>query len=132
MATSIFEIINTTKDSKPRKDIIRIKTNKIEVGLNILKGKQGEYVLLFCPAVNLSGYGKTVKEADELLKENLLLFSEDVLSMNNTEREHYLASLGFKKERYKSKNFSKAYVDEDGVLKNFDEGTVERHLLQTA
>lgn len=132
MATSAFKTIDITKDSKPRKDIIRIKSNKIEIGFNILKGKQGDYVLLFCPAVNLSGYGKTVKEADELLKENLLLFSEDILSMNNTEREYFLASLGFKKERYKSKNFSKAYVDEDGILKNFDKGTVERHLLQTA
>lgn len=127
-----FEIINTTNEKKKRKDTIRIKGSKIEIGFNVIKGKQGDFFLLYCPAVELSGYGKTLKEADELLKENITVFSHDILSMNITEREHYLASIGFKKERYRTKNFSKTYVDEDGVLQNFDEGTVERHLLQTA
>lgn len=127
-----FKIFDYKKNQKKLKDTIRIKNNKIELGFNVLKGKQGDYVLLFCPAVNLSGYGSTDKEANELLKENLVVFSEDVLSMNTTEREHFLASLGFKKERFHNKNFSKAYVDEDGILKNFDKGTVERQILQTA
>lgn len=128
-----FNIINTENETKPRKDTIRIKGNKLELGCNVLQGKQGEYVVLYCPAVKLSGYGGSEKEAMDLLKENLIVFSEDVLSMNHTERDRYLASLGFKKERFHNKNFSKAYVDEDGVLKNFDKGTVvRRRLLQTA
>jgi hypothetical protein len=42
-----------------------------------------------------------------------------------------LLNLGFHRERFKNKNFSKSFVDENGVLKNFEEGTLEKKILQT-
>jgi hypothetical protein len=127
-----FKITKSKRQQKGKKDIIRIKGNKVELGLNIYKGKQDGFILYYCPAIEVSGYGMTDKEAFDFIKENLEVFSHDVLDMHTKEREHFLATLGFKKERFHNKNFSKAYVDEDGILKNFDKGTVERQLLQTA
>ena len=34
--------------------------------------------------------------------------------------------LGFKQEKLHPKNYSKSYVDENGVLQNFEEGTLEK------
>jgi len=121
-------------DSKQRSDFdeIRIKNGSIEATLNILTGKQGDYFLHYCPSLEISGYGRTVDEAVELIKSELEIFCEDLFEMNQKEREQYLISLGFKKEKFHNKNFSKAYVDENGRLKDFDKGTVKRELLQTA
>ncbi|HLW33877.1 MAG TPA: hypothetical protein VKX40_16570 [Aequorivita sp.] len=121
-------------DSKQRSDFdeIRIKNGSIGATLNILTGKQGDYFLHYCPSLEISGYGRTVDEAVELIKSELEIFCEDLFEMNQKEREQYLISLGFKKEKFHNKNFSKAYVDENGRLKDFDKGTVKRELLQTA
>jgi len=112
-------------------DTIRIKNGLIDLTLNVLYGKQGEFFLSYCPSLNISGYGNTEKEADEFIKHEMIVFCEDLNSMQSEEKNHFLLSLGFKKERFKTKNFSKAYVDENGRLQDFDEGTVQRKILQT-
>lgn len=129
MSNLSFEV-----DSKKASDIdeIRIKNGSIGATLNILTGMQGEYFLHYCPSLEISGYGRTADEAVALIKSELEVFCEDLFEMNQKEREHYLFSLGFKKQKFHNKNFSKAYVDEKGRLRDFDEGTVKRELLQTA
>lgn len=114
------------------KDIVRIKGNDLHLSLSVFNGKQGDFFLCYCPSLNISGYGKSEDEAEEFIKTEMKLFCEDVMSMSSEERENYLLSLGFKKERFRTKNFSKAFVDENGRLQDFDEGTVERKILQVA
>ena len=100
--------------------------------MNVFNGKQGDFFLSYCPALSISGYGKTEYEAEEFIKHEMVIFCEDLVNMHSDERDHYLLSLGFKRERFRNKNFSKAYVDGNGRLQDFDEGTVQRKILQTA
>tara|TARA_R110002050_G_scaffold107585_1_gene218097 strand:+ start:177 stop:566 length:390 start_codon:yes stop_codon:yes gene_type:complete len=113
-------------------DTLRIKGDKLEAKLNIISGKQGEFFLSYSPSLKISGFGDTKEEAMEFIKMELQGFCEDIYSMNNKERENYILSLGFKKEKFHAKNFSKAYVDENGRLQDFDEGTVKLEILETA
>lgn len=121
----------SSSDNQDKKDILRIKTGKIEAKLNILTGKQGVHFLTYCPSLRISGYGNTEKEAVDFIKEEMEVFCEDLFSMNNTEREKFILSLGFTREKFHNKNFSKTYIDENGRLQDFDEGTVKREILET-
>ena len=121
----------SSSNNQDKKDILRIKTGKIEAKLNILTGKQGVHFLTYCPSLRISGYGNTEKEAVDFIKEEMEVFCEDLFSMNNTEREKFILSLGFTREKFHNKNFSKAYIDENGRLQDFDEGTVKREILET-
>lgn len=112
------------------KEFVRIKNNSVQVGSFILSGKDGEHFVVLSPTTMISGYGPTEKEAEESFKESLLLFCKDILSLSTSKREEYLSSLGFSKEKFKTKNFSKLYVDSDGVLQGFDEGTVKKSFVQ--
>ena len=115
-----------------REDFLRIKENKLDAKLNILSGKQGDHFLTYSPSLKISGFGETAQEALEFIKLELEGFCHDIFSMSSKERENYILSLGFKKEKFHSKNFSKAYVDENGRLQDFDEGTVKLEVLETA
>lgn len=112
------------------KDTVRIKNNMLYLSVNVFSGKQGDYHILYCPSLNISGYGNTEKEAEDFLHVEMETFSEDVLGMSSEEKENFLLSLGFKREKFRKKNFSKAYVDQDGKLCDFDEGTLERRILE--
>lgn len=117
---------------KDEKDTIRIKNRRVTFSLNVYNGKQGEFFIYYCPSLNISGYGKTEKEAEDFIKVEIEVFCEDLHTMNTKEKEAFLSSLGFKKEVFASKNFSKAFVDENGKLQDFEEGTLERAILQSA
>jgi len=117
---------------KDEKDTIRIKNRRVNFSLNVYNGKQGEFFIYYCPSLNISGYGKTEKEAEDFIKVEIEVFCEDLRTMNTKEKEAFLSSLGFKKEVFASKNFSKAFVDENGKLQDFEEGTLERAILQSA
>ncbi|MEO8112464.1 MAG: hypothetical protein ABI594_20615 [Ginsengibacter sp.] len=113
-------------------ETIRIKSDSISVKLVIATGKEGDFYVVISPSANVSGYGKTKKEAAESFNENVQTFLADLMRLSKDERERELLNLGFHKERFKNKNFSKVYVDENGVLNHFDEGTVEKKILETS
>lgn len=115
---------------KNDRDTLRIKGGKIFFSLNSYSGKQGEFIIFYIPSLNISGYGKTTEEAEEFLKTEIQVFCEDVMKMPSKEKDAFLESLGFEKEKFRSKNFSKAYVDENGILQEFEEGTLKRTILQ--
>lgn len=111
---------------------IRIDKKGITVKIVIVSGKEGEYFVSLAPSINVSGYGKTIHDADESFDENMHLFMDDLLKLSKDRREDEIFKLGFKKERFKNKNFSKAYVDENGILNNFEEGTLKKTVLETS
>lgn len=115
-----------------QKDTLRIKGGHLDMSVSVFSGRQGEFFLAYCPSLNISGYGKTEMEAEDFIKIEIEVFCEDLLGMSSDEKENFLLSLGFKQERFKKKNFSKAYVDEGGKLRDFDEGTLERKILEFA
>lgn len=117
---------------KPLKDNIRIKSGNVSLLFNVIAGKQGDFWIHFVPGLNISGYGSTDQEAQDFLKVEIEVFCEDILGMPIQEREAFLSSLGFIKEKFQSKNFSKAYVDPDAKFQEFDQGTLEHRILKTA
>ena len=113
-------------------DFLRIKGKGMDAKLNIFSGKQGDHFLAYSPSLKISGYGSTEEEAIELIKMELTTFCKDIFSMNAKERENYILSLGFEKEKFQAKNFSKTYVDENGRLQDFEPGTIKHEVLETA
>lgn len=101
--------------------------------LSAFSGKQGEFWVSIIPSLNVSGYGESEEDANESLKENLQVFCEDLFSISDTQRRSELKKLGWEPNKFFKKRYSKAYVDENGVLQNFDNPEqVKRKVLQAA
>ena len=127
---SMFKVTKSQLISE--KDTIRIKNGKISCSLNIYSGKQRDYIINYCPSLNISGYGKTDEEAEDFIKVEMEVFCEDLHSMNTKNKEDFLSSLGFKRDVFAAKNYSRAFVDENGKLQDFEEGTLQHKMLESA
>lgn len=112
------------------KESIRIVHKKITVKVLVWSGKDGDFFVTLSPSVNVSGYGSTKKEADSSFHENMNLFCSDLLSLPKSKIDIELNNLGFKKDFFHNKNFSKSFVDEKGILQNFEEGTLEKKIYE--
>ena len=116
------------------------QVEKITLGPNGLKGifkcysgKSGDYWVSVIPSLNTSGYGSTEEESREDLKYNMDIFCEDLFNLDKVSRNRELQNLGWRKDKYFGKRYSSAYVDENGVLQNFDSPEeVKQSLLETA
>src|SRR5690554_2023854 len=104
---------------------IRIKDGKINIRTFTASGKDGDYYVVISPSLLVSGYGSSASEAEKSFKHNMREFCTDILNLSTEKRNTYLKSLGFKKEKFKTKNFSKTYVDENGVLQGLDQKTIK-------
>ncbi len=119
-------------DEEGFNQFIRISRGNIMVKIVLISGKEGNHYVTLAPSINVSGYGSTRKAADESFDENMDTFLDDLIKLSKKERENEIFKLGFKQERFKNKNFSKAYVDENGVLKNFEAGTLRKKVIETS
>lgn len=101
-------------------DTIRINKGRVELEVLGLKFKQSDTVFIYIPSLNISGYGSTFEEAEAMIEFSLDQFSEELMSLKNqSEITEYLSTLGWKQEFFKKKNFSHAYIDKEGALKDF-------------
>ncbi len=122
-----FEVIKDIKVADW--DTLRIKENHIHASLNALKFREAatNQIVSFFPSLDLSGYGSHAEKAMELAKFSKKEFFSYLLSLSPKKREAELRLLGWKNNKLNYKEFSKAFVDDDGDLKNFAaEGMVER------
>ena len=101
-------------------ETFRIKKGQISARLFIVSGKEFDSFVMYAPTFNLSGYGNTKEEAEEMIEESFVDFGAHFMSLTSSEKELYLNQFGFSKEKFKSKNFSKSYIDEKGELQNLD------------
>lgn len=115
---------------KDIKETVRIKGNTLSIKILSATGKEGEHFVTVSPALLVSGYGATEEEAKKSFEENLRLFCEDFLKLNPTQREAELFKLGFAKVKFHNKDYSKSYVDENGVLQSFEPGTLRAAMLE--
>jgi hypothetical protein len=111
-------------------ETIRINKGNVHIKVVRATGKEGDFYVCIAPSIQVSGYGRTKKEAQESFEANMNVFFDDIMALNTKDREHQLRILGFKKELFKQKNFSKTYVDKNGELQNFEVGTVETNVLE--
>lgn len=68
----------------------------------------------------VSGYGKNEKEADEMLSESMKSYFEYLIDLPVKRQLLELNKMGWSQRKLKRKEYSKAYVDRDGFLKNYD------------
>lgn len=98
------------------KEYIRISDTVLEMSIITFGGKDGDYFIQYSPSLRISGYGKTPQEAEESMRVSIEAFALDLKKLSVKKRETVLNSLGWSKERFKSKNFSHAYIDKEGVI----------------
>jgi predicted RNase H-like HicB family nuclease len=69
-----------------RKGIIR-KTDKfINVGIEVAVGKQGDFYVAYCPALELSSYGKDEDEARKNFETEIAIFLEETEERGTLEK----------------------------------------------
>ncbi|MCZ8145886.1 hypothetical protein [Flavobacterium sp.] len=121
------KLIKTPLDSRPEEDTLRIKGGVLSVEVTVISGKDGEHFVSIIPSLMISGYGSTEQEAMDSLDENMETFCEDFMKLSNEQRKAELIKLGFSKVPYHTKNFSKLYVDENGLLQGLENVTIKRN-----
>lgn len=119
MALTIGEAV--WEDSFPYKtEQVKISEKGSRLRVNVASGKQGKFWVCISPSLNVSSYGKTLKEAKEGFVENMTTFVEDVLELDFVSRDKMLRSMGWVKGKILKKQFSKAFVDSDGMLQGLE------------
>jgi hypothetical protein len=112
------------------RESLRIKEGKINIKVLTASGKDGDSFVIISPTLLVSGYGSNEIEAEESFLHNMELFCKDFLELSIDQRESYLRSLGFSKEKFRTKNFSKLYIDENGVLQGLEQSTLKTSILE--
>lgn len=105
------------------KDFIRIHHNKrkIQAGLSVYRyiDKDTKQVVVYIPALEITGYGETKKKAEEMLNFSVGNMFDYLINLSAKDLKAELLSLGWKQDAFRNKEYSKAFVDANGELKNF-------------
>ena len=109
---------------------IRIKGTFATFKFVIARGKEGDYYVVVAPSVLVSGYATNEEDARQAFDENIETFFNDLMRLNSEQRKFELRKLGFQQEKFYTKNFSKVYVDKDGVLQGIELETLEISTLE--
>jgi len=90
--------------------------------INIMRftDKDTKQIVLYAPALEISGYGETEQKAFSMIKESINSLFDMLSDLSHNDLCIELSKLGWKKNRLRNKDFSRAYVDEDGNLKNYN------------
>jgi len=128
MSMTLKEIHNIDHEE----EIIRLKDGSLEVKFVAFSGKEGDFYVFVAPSLLVSSYGDTLEDAKEAFLENIDTFCIDFMELNAFQRDAYAKSLGFKKQKYNSKNYSKAYVDQNGILNGIDLDKLTASTIETA
>jgi hypothetical protein len=85
------------------------------------------------PALDISGYGETIDKAEKILIYNVQQYFTYLLNLPADQVQIELSKIGWKKGIF-NKEYSKAYIDINGELQNFnaENDKVERVALTTA
>ena len=70
-----------------KKQTIKKAALSVEVQVDIILVKDGEYYVALCPSLNVSSYGQTQKEAKSAFDEALKIFITETDKKGNLEKE---------------------------------------------
>lgn len=121
------KLTKTPLENQPQEDTIRIKGGDLTLEATVVSGKEGEHFISIIPSLMISGYGSTEQEAIDSLDENVETFCEDFMKLNAEQKKTELVKLGFSQVPYHSKNFSKLFVDENGLLQGLENVTIRKN-----
>lgn len=126
--TIMAKILN----SQANNETIRIKGNKIIIKIMVWSGKDGEYFVNVSPTLLVSGYGSTEKEARDSFNHNLDVFCNDLIALSTERKSNLLYSLGFKKEKFRTKNFSNIFSDKNNFIDELEPNSIKSQMLELA
>src|SRR5215469_2427598 len=111
-------------DNTLKEETLRIDRHKgiakMEVRVYRFQDKDSLQFVLFAPSLQLTGYGCTIEKADEMLRFSIEDFLNHLASLRPSELGAELVKLGWKHVPYAKKQYSKAYIDINGELCNFN------------
>ena len=115
-------------------DYIRIIPTKGSISMSVttyeLISKEDKDVILYIPTIKIFGKANTLELAKENLDATANKFLRKLLKLSWPKVAIELKNLGWEQNKHKKKNFSKAYIDKDGILIDF-EIPVEDRIVQT-
>lgn len=120
---------------KSNSEHIHIGKGKATLSVVALKfvDKDTKQKCVYLPSLDISGYGETDEKATEMAKFCIIDFFQYLFTLPPDKLQIELAKFGWKRSMFK-KDFSKAYVDGNGVLQNLnaENDKVERVTLTAA
>ena len=119
MGNLVFKEISEPKEG----EILRIHREKrVTATLRFVKyrDKDTRQIILYIPSLEISSYGATEKKAKEMLRFSIKECFEHFMTLPTDKLESELSKLGWKHAKLRSKEYSKAYIDMDGNLKDFN------------
>jgi predicted RNase H-like HicB family nuclease len=84
-------------------------SNTVDVLLDVLLIKEGDYIVSFCPALNLSSFGDSEQDAKEAFDEALTIFLNDIQKKGTLEK--VLLNLGWALKKLPNVSFLPPDVD---------------------
>ncbi len=115
--------------NKEFEELISFTNKGIEFSLTVFTGKDKETnsFVSFIPSLNISGYGETEEESDEMLRDCSKDYFDNLSKLSVKNRNIELVNNGWKKTPYRNKEF-RPFIDSEGRLKNFNfDGELVRH-----
>jgi len=83
--------------------------------------KEGKTFITYIPSLEASGYGSTKEEANNMIREVIEDFFDNLFKLKTDQMEVELRKLGWQQDKMFNKRFENtSYVGEDGILKNFN------------
>lgn len=109
-------------DKEIRFETLRVGQKKIAGTLKIYKfiDKDTGQFVFYSPSFETTGYGSTEEKALKMIKSSISDYFEYLTSLTPKKRDSELLKLGWKNTPLKNKEFSKAFIDISGELKNFN------------
>ena len=117
----IEKLPNSTSNS----EFIKLSAHRVVIQVAAISGKDGDFWIQVSPSLNVSGYGDTEKEAEKNFLENLDLFRKDLFELSHIQRVLELKKMGWVRKKFAKRQFSKSFVDENGILKNLEHAKLE-------
>ena len=122
--------------SNSKEEFLHINRNSKVINSRLVivryRDKETNQYVVYIPALDISSYGETKKKATEMLKFSLEEYFDYLVDLSQKKMEAELFSNGWSHSKIKQKEYSKAYIDVSGELKNFAvEDKVELEVLTT-
>ncbi|WP_336126909.1 hypothetical protein [Mesoflavibacter sp. CH_XMU1422-2] len=88
-----------------KKETINIDHRKkvFKAQLNGIGFKEGDYHIIYLPSLQISAYGDSIREANDMMKISLNEFSENLLKLNENQINLILKDLGWSKAKFFNK-----------------------------
>jgi len=99
---------------------INQRKKRVKGEFKIFKIVEGEFIIMYIPAYNMTAYGKNDQEAFEMLEESLDDYFDALIYLKKDDIIKELSKYGWKQSLFSKQFHNKAYIDKNGVLKNLD------------